>query len=752
MGASYDKTSQDKFQTAAGNAGIKSAKIGRSTAYLSDHRAEIVVQKKQVEALEKQSGLSTVQKKSNATGLPDQLKSGIENLSGHSMDDVKVHFNSAKPAQLNAHAFAQGNQIHIASGQEKHLPHEAWHVVQQKQGRVNPTMQMKGKVSVNDDKGLEHEADVMGAKALQFSKGSSDKSKLTTTSNTNNSVQRKVGVEYETTWGIMGDNHKQNHKQTVYSGSGWHMESDNNNLEFVVFPPANSPEQLEGTVDHMSKLAEKIKANRGNFATHDVKTILGSKVAPAFEKQKFVAGADADMSAKAQFSFGISMENLTKLFDGLTAGLPTGNAKTKDEKFNFARPNIALNNDTTTHDFLTNTVSADVKKSKDYRAGMKELEGASSPKMQGFLAYLGYTIKAMEANYGKEFSNRGHQFTDGTTDKNKAALFAQEIVKRKGAAETLGQVAISLGYTTAMVNVLDHGIFGDFMEGSGLNHNTLLSELKPKIYRKLEKYKEKRTKVGMDYPKYRFTFMNRTGFDKMYQNLSAADQKWFRDNIDQVIAKIGRTPNSPLFASPYSYKTKKDENDVHTKTKGFSHGPTLKGWLQSIVKSTPQKRDLLSPPKEFIMGNGKQDTDQSLGLLAKMDTSEVTQHVPDPAKPQRLKLETKKVKQVIIELRSWGDYIKPEHWAAHSHDMAYLFSEIAKGDLTQEKQVKDDTAYNLELNTLLTKKETLNAGIVKKFSDHRGRKNNEKNQNTNLRGKIAVVDKEISLLKQKYKK
>lgn len=104
--------------------------------------------------------------KPNNTGLPDNLKSGIENLSGYSMDDVKVHYNSDKPAQLNAHAYAQGTDIHVASGQEQHLPHEAWHVVQQKQGRVQATMQMKSGVPVNDDAGLENEADVMGAKAL----------------------------------------------------------------------------------------------------------------------------------------------------------------------------------------------------------------------------------------------------------------------------------------------------------------------------------------------------------------------------------------------------------------------------------------------------------------------------------------------------------------------------------------------------------------------------------------------------------
>lgn len=108
-----------------------------------------------------------IQKKENKTGLPDNLKAGIENLSGYSMDDVKVHCNSDKPAQLQAHAYAQGTNIDIASGQEKHLPHEAWHVVQQKQGRVKPTTQMKGPVNINDDISLEKEADVFGNMAAQ---------------------------------------------------------------------------------------------------------------------------------------------------------------------------------------------------------------------------------------------------------------------------------------------------------------------------------------------------------------------------------------------------------------------------------------------------------------------------------------------------------------------------------------------------------------------------------------------------------
>lgn len=103
----------------------------------------------------------------NDTGLPDALKAGVEQLSGLSMDGVRVHYNSSQPAQLNALAYAQGSDIHLAPGQEQHLPHEAWHVVQQAQGRVRATMQMKDGVPVNDDVGLEREADEMGVKALQ---------------------------------------------------------------------------------------------------------------------------------------------------------------------------------------------------------------------------------------------------------------------------------------------------------------------------------------------------------------------------------------------------------------------------------------------------------------------------------------------------------------------------------------------------------------------------------------------------------
>jgi hypothetical protein len=98
--------------------------------------------------------------KPNNTGLLGRLKSGIESLSGVLPDNVEVHYNSSQPAQLNAQAYAQGNEIHVAPAQEQHLPDEPRRVAQQAQGRVKPTLRVskqsedsdfsgKGGVSVN---------------------------------------------------------------------------------------------------------------------------------------------------------------------------------------------------------------------------------------------------------------------------------------------------------------------------------------------------------------------------------------------------------------------------------------------------------------------------------------------------------------------------------------------------------------------------------------------------------------------------
>jgi hypothetical protein len=141
------------------------------------------------------AGALPIQRK-NVTGLPDTLKAGVETLSGVLLDDVRVHYHSSKAAGLGALAYAQGTEIHVGPGQERHLPHEAWHTVQQKQGRVQPTMQAKG-IAVNDDAGLEREADVMGARAAGGVTPGTLVPLARPASPTSGIVQRKIGFEFE---------------------------------------------------------------------------------------------------------------------------------------------------------------------------------------------------------------------------------------------------------------------------------------------------------------------------------------------------------------------------------------------------------------------------------------------------------------------------------------------------------------------------------------------------------------------------
>jgi hypothetical protein len=115
--------------------------------------------------------------RANHTGMPDRLKAGIEALSGIDMSPVRVHANSARPARFHAHALAQGNEIHLAPGQERHLPHEAWHLVQQAQGRVKGTLSLRG-AQINDDLPLENEATEMGSRALRLDPRTAEASSL----------------------------------------------------------------------------------------------------------------------------------------------------------------------------------------------------------------------------------------------------------------------------------------------------------------------------------------------------------------------------------------------------------------------------------------------------------------------------------------------------------------------------------------------------------------------------------------------
>ena len=103
--------------------------------------------------------------------LPERLRWVLEQLSGYDLRDVRVYRASPLPARVGARAFALGTDIHLSIKAEDALEHEAWHVVQQKQGRVRATRTVSledpqlGVTGLNADELLEREAEAMGRMA-----------------------------------------------------------------------------------------------------------------------------------------------------------------------------------------------------------------------------------------------------------------------------------------------------------------------------------------------------------------------------------------------------------------------------------------------------------------------------------------------------------------------------------------------------------------------------------------------------------
>ena len=112
--------------------------------------------------------------------LSESARDHFEPRFGQDFSQVRVHTDAqaAESARtVNAKAYTVGQDMVFSAGQyapetsegRRLMAHELTHVVQQMQGRVKPTIQIKG-VSINNDAGLEREAYVMGIKALQITR------------------------------------------------------------------------------------------------------------------------------------------------------------------------------------------------------------------------------------------------------------------------------------------------------------------------------------------------------------------------------------------------------------------------------------------------------------------------------------------------------------------------------------------------------------------------------------------------------
>ncbi len=353
------KTLEDKNQLIPKSVSIEQ-NLPKSTAHFTDNRPQAIAQLKlqddiknsakvkQLEAYQFMANLLTskplqqkehleekiskpLQKKKNNTGLPQTLKTGVERLSGLSLDDVTVHYNSEKPAQLQAHAYAQGTDIHLASGQEKHLPHEAWHVVQQKQGRVKPTLQMKEHVKINDDLGLEAEADLMGERALGIG-ASNTQNDLIQAKTKPSSVQLKIAPTARKT-----------QLETIANKDLIQAKINYKTQSKVLGPVSNKEEliiaikQLYPRLPNPEALIDEIESQEDIWSLADVKISLG-KIEKQIPIPVTSSGGDPTITMPSKSSelndFGFTTRTRARGYvdSGLYGKLPLRNATQRSAK------------------------------------------------------------------------------------------------------------------------------------------------------------------------------------------------------------------------------------------------------------------------------------------------------------------------------------------------------------------------------------------------------------------------------------
>ena len=107
----------------------------------------------------------------NTSGIPVGLQVKMGSALNTDLSGVTVHPNSHKAVEVGALAYTQGSDIHFAPGQynpstsagKKLIGHEVAHVVQQAEGRVQPTGEIAG-LPLNDSPALEKEADNLASK------------------------------------------------------------------------------------------------------------------------------------------------------------------------------------------------------------------------------------------------------------------------------------------------------------------------------------------------------------------------------------------------------------------------------------------------------------------------------------------------------------------------------------------------------------------------------------------------------------
>jgi hypothetical protein len=536
----------------------------------------------------------------NTSGLPESLQAGLENLSGEDLSQVKVHRNSAKPEELGAHAYTEGQDIYLAPGQEKYLPHEGWHAVQQQQGRVQPTVQQKNAL-INDNSVLEQEADTMGARAMQTgnaqkSGGSGQENNIQKSARpqgaSKNVIQRAMKLEYQLK------------RNKLYRDDGTKVTSLPRKFgprDYLVHLPSGGTLETEthGQVEYetswhkkWSKLEKQInEMQAASQKMHNAKKVTGSD-GKTYKEFPF-AGAMEHLKADKGFKMSGANWRKTQKEGDATVKSKSGDKENFRSTTSYAKPdNIIQTIDNGTEVFV-HYFSSDGKWGRIEFNGKWGWMWASSLKMDS---------KAFESNEDGEgkYTDRPLKSTEKLLLDEKDTTWAPYVQISESFSmeqyatylEDYDKTNVKQIKSEAKNLILDRntekaplgeGVFQKmFREWKFVFTHYKLYNLLLMISQTVKSAQSRSTLHNVRQPdgsvkkvpgsaKYGLSLLSRTHFGSMFKSMSKEEQRMFKQMVKDkkkgILASLGLTTSSKLF--------------VDGTATGYN--PTVNAWLESIA-------------------------------------------------------------------------------------------------------------------------------------------------------------------------
>ncbi len=256
--------------------------------------------------------------------LPDPIRLPMQRASGYDLSPVRVHEGPEAEA-LGAIAFTRGIDLFFRPGAfdpdsasgRRLIGHELAHVVQQGQGRVAASGLVNG-VAINDDAGLEGEADALAERALghdlaERPAAAAAAPALAPLPGGGGVVQRAIGMELETTLPIV---EKLGYHEAVYDHPklAWKITEDDGKVEFVT-RPLRSQEELVAAVRQIQAFVRAAGELLGSREPVPLADIVARAGLPS-GGSGHVGGSSYTpemLMAKPQVTVGIPMDRLAQL-------------------------------------------------------------------------------------------------------------------------------------------------------------------------------------------------------------------------------------------------------------------------------------------------------------------------------------------------------------------------------------------------------------------------------------------------------